>query len=152
VSDVIEYAETVTETTLQSSITDRSQIDHRSITSSGENANVINSDIGNAVVSEIDHTPADNRGGGGGQRATVTLAEEELTLKEKKQLIEVESTLTAGILWKEGEISDREMINQLAKLKKKAGARLYGIACERLKDEDRSALELLRFNHSTRKN
>jgi hypothetical protein len=65
VSDVIEYAETFTEATLQSSITDRSQIDHRSITSSDENANVINSDIDNAVVSEIDHTPADNRGGEG---------------------------------------------------------------------------------------
>jgi hypothetical protein len=65
VSDVIEYAETATETTLQSSITDQSQIDHRLITSSGENTNVINSDLGNAVVSEIDHTPADNRGGEG---------------------------------------------------------------------------------------
>ncbi len=65
VSDVIEYAETVTETTLQSSITGRSQVDHRSITSSGENANVIISDIDNAEVSVIDHTPAINRGGRG---------------------------------------------------------------------------------------
>jgi DNA-binding MarR family transcriptional regulator len=79
--------------------------------------------------------------------ATVTPVEEELTPEEKKQLIEVKSELTGGILWKEGEISDCEMMDRLANLKKKAGDRLYRIACERLKDEDRGVLESLKFNH-----
>lgn len=64
-----------------------------------------------------------------------------LTPEDKKRLTEVEVELTAGIVWKEGEISDREMVKRLTSLKEKAGARLYRIACERLNDEDRAVLE-----------
>lgn len=58
-----------------------------------------------------------------------------LTPENKKQLLEVEAELTAGILWKEGEISDHEMVKQLTSLKQKAGDRLYRIACDRLNEK-----------------
>ncbi|MBD0343524.1 MAG: AAA family ATPase [Coleofasciculus sp. Co-bin14] len=65
VPDVIEYAETNGETTLESSITVRSQTDHRLITPKNENTDVINSDAEVEKVSEFDHTPVTNRGGEG---------------------------------------------------------------------------------------
>jgi hypothetical protein len=65
VQDAIKYAETASEASFQSSIADRSQIDRRSIALSNENTDVINSDAGNAAVSEFDHTPVSNRGGEG---------------------------------------------------------------------------------------
>jgi hypothetical protein len=67
-----------------------------------------------------------------------------LTPEEKKILLEIQSELTGSILWKEGHTTDREMMERLANLKKKADSRLERIACENLNSEDKGVLERLR--------
>lgn len=63
VLNVIECAETNDETTLQSSIADRSQNDHSLITLQDENTDVIDSKAEVEAISEIEHTPSANRRG-----------------------------------------------------------------------------------------
>jgi hypothetical protein len=69
-----------------------------------------------------------------------------LTPEEAKQLSQVFAELEAGILWKEEELSNTEMVRRIVALKKRVGERLYFAAIAKLNEEDRATLERLRRN------
>ncbi len=69
-----------------------------------------------------------------------------LTPEEAKQLSQVFAELEAGILWKEEELSNTEMVRRIVALKKRVGERLYFAAIAKLNEENRATLERLRRN------
>lgn len=84
---------------------------------------------------------------------TVTTSSQSVTTPNReysRQLIQVESELSAGILWRYTDLSPEEMVKRLIALKERVGEELYRAAVARLGPEEVKVLQRLRQTLSRR--